>query len=82
VNKRIRTRGLEMKVTKLMNKQVVSLPIEATIHDAAMKMKENGVGSILISRMVISGLEEFRISIKLNRRRCGFNLRTGNSENN
>jgi CBS domain-containing protein len=37
-----------MKVKKIMNKQVVSLPVEATIHDVAMKMRENGVGSILI----------------------------------
>lgn len=37
-----------MKVKKIMNKQVISLPLEATIHDAAIKMREFGVGSILI----------------------------------
>jgi CBS domain-containing protein len=37
-----------MKVKKIMNKQLISLPLEATIHDAAVKMRENAVGSVLI----------------------------------
>lgn len=43
-----RNKEVSMKVKKIMNKQLVSLPVEATIHDAAIKMRENGVGSVLI----------------------------------
>lgn len=43
-----RNKEVPMKVKKIMNKQLVSLPIEATIHDAAIKMREHGVGSVLI----------------------------------
>ena len=37
-----------MKISKLMNRDVVSILPTATLHDAAMKMKEEGIGSILI----------------------------------
>lgn len=37
-----------MKVRELMNKDVVSILPTATLHDAALKMKENNIGSILI----------------------------------
>ena len=43
-----RHKEVSMKVKNIMNKQIVSLPAEATIHDAAIKMRENRVGSILI----------------------------------
>lgn len=36
-----------MKEEKIMNKQGVNLPIAAAVHDAAMKMRESGVGSLL-----------------------------------
>jgi CBS domain-containing protein len=37
-----------MKVKHVMNKELVSIPTEATIHDAALKMKEHDVGSVII----------------------------------
>ena len=37
-----------MKVSKLMNREVVSVLPTATLHDAALKMKEEHIGSILI----------------------------------
>ncbi len=37
-----------MKVNQLMNKTLVTIPISATIHEAAVKMKEMNVGSVLI----------------------------------
>lgn len=37
-----------MKVNKLMNKELVTIPNSATIHDAAVRMKEMNVGSVLI----------------------------------
>ena len=37
-----------MKVSKLMNRDVVSVLPTATLHDAALKMKEEHIGSILI----------------------------------
>jgi CBS domain-containing protein len=37
-----------MKVRELMNKEIVSVLPTATLHDAALKMKEYCIGSILI----------------------------------
>jgi CBS domain-containing protein len=37
-----------MKVRELMNRDIVSILPTATLHDAALKMKENRIGSILI----------------------------------
>ncbi|UCD34619.1 MAG: CBS domain-containing protein [Nitrospiraceae bacterium] len=37
-----------MKVRQLMQKELISILPSATIHDAAMKMKENNIGSVLI----------------------------------
>lgn len=37
-----------MKVHQIMQKQLVSVRNTATIHDAALRMKEEGVGSVLI----------------------------------
>jgi signal-transduction protein with cAMP-binding, CBS, and nucleotidyltransferase domain len=37
-----------MKIKQLMNKNLVTVPINATIHDAALQMKKQNVGSILI----------------------------------
>ncbi len=37
-----------MKVRELMNRDIVSILPTATIHDAALKMKENNIGSVLI----------------------------------
>jgi len=37
-----------MKVSELMNREVVSVLPTATLHDAALKMKEEHIGSILI----------------------------------
>ena len=37
-----------MKVRELMNREIVSILPTATLHDAALKMKENNIGSILI----------------------------------
>lgn len=37
-----------MKVHQLMQKHLVSVSNTATIHNAALKMKEEGVGSVLI----------------------------------
>jgi signal-transduction protein with cAMP-binding, CBS, and nucleotidyltransferase domain len=39
---------MAMKVREIMHKDVVSVLPTATIHDAALKMKEENVGSILI----------------------------------
>jgi CBS domain-containing protein len=37
-----------MKVRQLMQKELVCILPDATLHDAALKMKENKIGSILI----------------------------------
>jgi CBS domain-containing protein len=37
-----------MKVNKVMHKKLVTVPTSATIHDAALKMKNEEVGSVLI----------------------------------
>jgi CBS domain-containing protein len=37
-----------MKVRQLMQKELVAILPDATLHDAALKMKENSIGSILI----------------------------------
>ena len=37
-----------MKVRQIMHKELVTILPEATIHDAALKMKEQNIGSILI----------------------------------
>lgn len=37
-----------MKVSKIMNKEIVSIMPTATLHDAAQKMKDNNIGSILV----------------------------------
>ncbi|UCH81760.1 MAG: CBS domain-containing protein [Nitrospiraceae bacterium] len=37
-----------MKIKQLMNKNLVTVPVNATIHDAALQMKKQNVGSILI----------------------------------
>jgi CBS domain-containing protein len=37
-----------MKVRELMNKEIVSILPTATLHDAALKMREQNIGSVLI----------------------------------
>ncbi|MGD0886585.1 MAG: CBS domain-containing protein [Thermodesulfovibrionales bacterium] len=37
-----------MKVSELMQKELVTVPPSSTIHEAALKMKEYGVGSVLV----------------------------------
>jgi CBS domain-containing protein len=37
-----------MKVRQLMQKELIAILPDATLHDAALKMKENSIGSILI----------------------------------
>ena len=37
-----------MKVREIMNREIVSILPTATLHDAAMKMKQNKIGSVLI----------------------------------
>ena len=47
-----------MQVKNMMQKELITLPISATIKEAARKMKENNVGSILIVEedMKLSGI--------------------------
>jgi CBS domain-containing protein len=37
-----------MRVSQIMHKELVTIPSTSTIHDAALKMKGDGVGSVLV----------------------------------